>query len=71
MSGFEHQCLGCQRQIADWEPHIHVGMDDWSAKEGLETFGIDLTFAFCAECTERAEKGWIPEAHPIEEDDEL
>lgn len=26
-----HKCFGCGREIADFEPHIHVGLDEWSA----------------------------------------
>lgn len=65
----DHVCFGCQRQLADGDPHIHVGMDEWAAGEGLEGFGLDdlLTFVFCEACTERHENGrWQLEAHDIE-----
>ena len=60
-----HVCMGCHKQIGDGEPHIHVGLDEFSAKTGLAQFGMDdlLTFAFCVPCTERADDGWHLEAH--------
>lgn len=69
MSGvYDHKCFGCGRQIADYEEHIHVGLDEWSAHEGLDGgFGLDdlLTFPFCSECIENSDRGWTPEAHEI------
>lgn len=62
-----HQCFGCQKQIADGESHIHIGLDEWAAREGLPGFGLDdlLTLALCVSCTEPAKDGWRPEAHRV------
>jgi hypothetical protein len=59
--------MGCQKQIGDGEPHIHVGLDEFSAMNGLDQFGLDdlLTFAFCEPCTERADEGWALGSHLI------
>ncbi len=64
----DHNCYGCQRPIADHEPHIHVPMDEWATQQGLPTLGMDdlFTFAFCEPCTEKAENGWMLERHEIE-----
>jgi hypothetical protein len=63
-----HLCFGCGKQIESGEPHIHVGLDEWSASQGMDTFGLDdlLTFPFCSECIEDSERGWTPETHEIE-----
>jgi hypothetical protein len=50
----DHKCFGCGKQIQDHEPHIHCGLDEWSAYKGLPgDFGLDdiLTMAFCSDCT--------------------
>lgn len=62
-----HKCFGCQKQIADGEPHIHIPMDDFAARNGLGALGLDdlLTFAFCEPCTIPAEDGWHLEAHDV------
>lgn len=62
-----HRCFGCQKQIGDGEPHIHVGLDEFAAKNGLAQLGLDdlLTFAFCEPCTTEAKDGWHLEAHDI------
>lgn len=64
-----HTCFGCQRQIRSGEPHIHVGLDEWSATVGLAQFGLDdlLRFPFCSRCIEKSERGWPEEAHEITE----
>jgi hypothetical protein len=64
-----HTCFGCQKQIADGEPHIHVGLDEFAAKSGGGLLGLDdlLTFAFCEPCTVRAKDGWHLEAHDVAE----
>ena len=64
-----HVCMGCRKQIGDGEPHIHVGLDEFSAREGLTQFGLDdlLTFAFCEPCTSETDDGWFLEAHVIPE----
>lgn len=67
-----HKCFGCGHEIQSGEPHIHVGLDEWAAKEGLDAgFGLDdlLTFPFCQSCTEKSDRGWTPEAHEIEVSD--
>ena len=62
-----HTCFGCHKQIADGEPHIHVPLDEFAAKEGLSALGLDdlLTFAFCEPCTTEAKDGWHLEAHDV------
>ena len=62
-----HQCFGCHKQIADGEPHIHVGLDEFAAKNGLAAVGLDdlLTFAFCELCTTEDKDGWHLEAHDV------
>jgi hypothetical protein len=66
----EHVCFGCQKQIADHEPHIHIGLDEWAGREGIggEPLGLDdlFTFAFCEACTQKTDRGWQLEAHEIE-----
>lgn len=64
-----HVCFGCQRHLTNGERHIHVGLDQWAAGEGLDSLGFDdlLTFVFCEACTERQPDGrWQLEAHDIE-----
>lgn len=70
MTDNEHTCFGCGKALTDYEPHIHVGLDEYAAREGREAFGLDdlFTFAFCEACTQRVENGWVPEAHKIEGD---
>ncbi len=67
MSDVSHNCFGCQKRIADHEAHIHVGLDEWSAANGLPAFGMDdlMTFAFCSACIEKTDEGWQTEAHEI------
>lgn len=63
-----HTCFGCDRPLKDLEPHIHVGMDEWAAKNGLPLLGMDdllPAFAFCIPCTEKSENGWMVESHRI------
>jgi hypothetical protein len=62
-----HVCFGCRKQIGDDEPHIHVPMDDFAARNGGQQFGLDdlLTFAFCKPCTVDAEDGWQLESHDV------
>lgn len=64
---FEHKCFGCGREIRDFEEHIHVGLDEWSASQGKETFGLDdlLTFPFCSECIQPGGP-FTPESHEME-----
>lgn len=65
----EHKCFGCGRLLESGQPHIHVGLDDWSMRGGAgQTFGLDdmLTFSFCSDCTTKTEDGWQQEAHDIE-----
>jgi hypothetical protein len=67
--GFGHKCFGCGREIEDYEPHIHVGMDEWISQTGRgDGFGLDdlLTFPFCNECIEQSDRGWQTESHEIE-----
>lgn len=63
----DHVCFGCGQQIKDFQPHIHVGMDEFSRSKGLAPLGMDdlLTFAFCEECTVKGGQ-WTPESHEIE-----
>lgn len=68
--GSEHTCFGCGKALDDYEPHIHVGLDDFAARTGIgDPLGLDdlLTFAFCEACTQRSENGWALEAHEIDE----
>lgn len=70
MSDGEHTCFGCGKPLTDYEPHIHVGLDEFMAREGGDTaLGLDdlLTFAFCEACTQRSENGWALESHEIDE----
>lgn len=63
-----HKCFGCGKEIADFEPHIHVGLDEWSASKGLGgAFGLDdlLTFPFCSDCIVEGGE-WMPESHEVE-----
>jgi hypothetical protein len=62
-----HVCFGCQKKIADHEPHIHFGMDEWAARDGNDALGFDdlFQFTFCEACTEKSDRGWTPEAHEI------
>ena len=66
-----HKCFGCGRAIADHEGHIHVGLDEAVDYFGIAggPLGLDdiLTFAYCSDCTEDAERGWTLEAHGIDE----
>jgi hypothetical protein len=65
----EHRCFGCGRQISDEQGHIHVGLDDWGQRRGMEPIGagIDdvLRLAFCEDCTDPTEDGWSLERHEI------
>lgn len=65
--GFDHKCFGCGHEIEDFEPHIHVGLDEWSGTHGGETFGLDdlFTFPFCSNCIEASDKGWEAEQHEV------
>lgn len=60
-----HRCFGCNEEIGAYEPHIHVPMDDFAARDGLSPLGMDdvFTFAFCQPCTQRSEDGWQMERH--------
>lgn len=63
-----HKCYGCGKTVEDYEPHIHFGMDEFSAKMGLEgSFGLDdlLNFVYCSDCMEKVDDGFIPEQHKI------
>ena len=62
----DHKCFGCGREIRDFEQHIHVGLDEWSASKGLDALGLDdlMTFPFCSECIEEGGQ-WIPESHEV------
>ncbi len=65
----DHKCFGCGHQVENYERHIHVGLDEWSAERGdREAFGLDdlLTFPFCSQCIRPSERGWNPEAHEID-----
>ena len=73
MNAFGHKCFGCGKEVQDHEKHIHVGLDEWSASEGLPGgFGLDdlLRFPYCSDCIEESDRGWDPEAHEIEADSE-
>jgi hypothetical protein len=71
----EHKCFGCGKGLGDMDPHIHVPLDEFAAREGMEPIGLDdlglgalLTFAFCEACTDKTKKeGWTLEAHAITE----
>jgi hypothetical protein len=68
-----HVCFGCQQRIGDQQPHIHVGLDEWSDTQGLPAFGLDdlLTFPFCEACTVKSRRGrWQYEAHAIADPDQ-
>lgn len=68
MTENEHKCYGCQKQIRDNEPHIHVGLDAWMKSKGMDDeFGLDdlLTFPVCSECTVQGGPFHV-EAHEIE-----
>ena len=75
--GLSHTCFGCHKPIADHEPHIHVNLDDWAVRNGLEPVGLaamglsdELTLAFCPDYYEETPTdGWCPEAHEVEIDD--
>jgi hypothetical protein len=62
-----HICFSCHRQIGDDEPHIHVPLDDFAARNGLAPLGLDdlLTFPFCEPCTIPQRGGWDLEAHDV------
>lgn len=62
-----HKCFACQKQIEDGEPHIHIGLDEFAARQGLPQIGLDdaLTFAFCEPCTTPAKDGFYLEAHDV------
>lgn len=67
-NGENHKCFGCGKQIADYEEHIHVGLDEWIAAESLgDGLGLDdlLTFPFCSECIKTSDRGWQPESHEV------
>lgn len=66
----DHNCFLCSRQVNDMEPHIHITLDEWSIKNGLEPTGVDIEMVVCADCTEESEDGWAQEAHLIEEEEE-
>lgn len=63
----DRTCFGCQKQILSFEPHIHVGMDEFASREGIAALGMDdlLTFAMCEACTQETGHGWTPEAHLV------
>lgn len=63
--GEPHQCFGCGQPIKAMAPHIHLPLDEWAVKKGLEPIGMDdlLTFPFCEPCTEPTDDGWQPHAH--------
>lgn len=47
MPSSDHKCFGCQTQISDMEPHIHLTLDGWAVANGLEP-GLEP----CPSCTE-------------------
>lgn len=62
----EHICFGCQKTLTETDPHIHVGLDESNAKEGVAPLGLDdlFTFAFCEPCTVKSKDGWHLHTHP-------
>ena len=65
-----HVCFGCHKVITDYEPHIHLGLDEFGQQNELDALGMDDLFSFtlCMNCTEKSDRGWIPENHAIARD---
>lgn len=59
-----HQCYGCQKQIADYEEHIHLSLDEWGATVGLEPVGFEVMIALCSDCT-RPGGPFLAESHAV------
>lgn len=67
MSDGDHECFGCGKPIADYQPHIHFTLDEWAVRQGQEALGLgDLfTLAFCEPCTQETDDGWALESHEV------
>jgi hypothetical protein len=66
----DHRCFGCRRLVADHEEHLHLTLDEWGQRQGMEPIGLDdlFRFVFCSQCIQKTENGWQSEAHEIDRD---